>query len=314
MDRQSEAYTNLIGDVNPMISSHMNTLFRNLVSRGKLKELYMFSMVRGTVDNLPELLTIDDIVIDGKYVEGTTPDQFRKAWVNLTSVLTVNRNDRAGLLQVNDVPKAVSTVVRAFLCMSYNDSKEWLSPKVASFVVEFYTYAMEMVLDRLYNLNYEEAVIPKLLLAWHYAELMVSPDEKTDVPSLLTKAAAVFKGNLTAARLEEILKDIVEYKAGRPMNMDTVVDCIKKFGPARMSNINKANLYRFFAVSSTDNTSMLIAMDYPPYLLHQILKIAAGGKHAILSSVYKTRFSKPQVEKVLNQLVVDKALIEGVKR
>lgn len=314
MDRPSENYIPLLRDVNPMVTSHMNTLFKNLVSRDKLNEFYMFSMVRGTVDNLPELLTVDDIVIDGKYLEGTVPPQFKKSWVNLTSALTVNRNDRVGMLQVNDIPKVVSTIVRALLCMSYNDSKEWLSPRTASFVIEYYTMAMEMVMDRLYNLNYEESVIPKLLFAWHYAELLSSPDEKNEVPALLSKAAAVFKGNLSASRLEELLKEIIEFKAGKPMSIDTVVDCIKQFGAARMNNLSKSNLYRYFAVSSADNTAMLIAMDYPPYFLHQILKVAAGGKHAILTTVLKTRFDKRQIENVLDQLVMDKALIEGVKR
>lgn len=314
MDKPSESYVPLIGDINPMITSHMNTFFKNLVSRGKLKDIYMFSMVRGTVDDLPEILTIDDIVIDGKYINGNVPNDLKKPWINLTSALSINKHDRVGLLQVNDVPKAVSTVVRAFLCMSYNDSKEWLSPKAASFVIECYTMAMEMVMDRLYNLNYEESVVPKLLFAWHYAELLSSPDERSEVPALLTKTSHVFKGNLSGARLQELLKEIVEFKKNEPMTIDTVVKCIKEFGPSRMKTINKANLYRYFAISSTDNTAMILAMDYPPYFLHQILKVVAGGKHAILTTVYKNRMDKNYVDKVLNQIIMDKSIIEGVKR
>lgn len=314
MDRPSENYVSVIGDVNPMITSHMNTLFKNLVSRDKLKMLYMFSVLRGTVDDLPELLTIDDVIIDGKYVNANLPSHLQRPWINLTSALTFNRSDRSGLLQVNDVPKAVSSVVRAFLCMSYNDSKEWLTPKASAFIIEFYTMAMETVMDRLYNLNWEEALIPKLLFAWHYAELLSSPDEKSDVPALLTKSSSIFKGNLSGASLQELITSVLEIKAKRQMTIDVVVECIKKLGASRMSKLNKQNIYRYFAVSSADNTSMMISMDYPPYLLHQILKIAAGGKHAILTTVYKNRFDRKYVDKVLDQLVMDKALIEGVKR
>jgi hypothetical protein len=205
-------------------------------------------------------------------------------------------------------------VVRAFLCISYNDSKEWLNPRAASFVVEFYTMAMELVMDRLFNLNYEESVVPKLMFAWHYAELMSSPEEKSDIPALMSKASAVFKGNLAAARLQELLTEVSAFKGGNPMSMDMVVECIKKFGTSRLSNIRKTDLYRYFAISSTDNTSMMIAMDYPPYLLHQILKIVGGSKHAILSTVYKSRFDKKIVDKILDQLVMDRDLIEGVNR
>jgi len=314
MDKTPEGYVQLVSDVNPMISSHMNTLFKNLVQRNKIKEIFMYSMIRGAVDDLPEILTIDDVVIDGKYIDTNVPSELQKCWVNITSSLSINRNDRTGLLQVNDIPKLISSLVRAFLCMSYNDSKEWLSPKAASFVIEYYTMAMEMVMDRLYNLNYEESVVPKLLFAWHYAELMADPKESSEVPTLLTKTSHLFKGNLSGARLQELLKEIVEFKSGRSMNIDTVVDCIKQFGVSRMKNLTKPNLYRYFSVSSADNTAMTIAMDYPPYFLHQILKVAAGGKHAILSTIYKSRFDKKYIEKTLDQIIIDKQLIEGVNR
>lgn len=314
MDRPSDNYMPLIGDINPMISSHMNTLFKNLVSKDKLKELYMFSMIRGTADDLPELLTIDDIIIDGKYVSGNVPKDLQKSWVNLTSSLSINKNDRVGLLQVNDIPKAISTIVRAFLCMSYNDSKEWLTPKAASFLVEYYTMAMEMVMDRLYNLNYEESVVPKLLFAWHYAELLSDPDEKSEIPALLSKTSHLFKGNLSGTSIQDLLSSIVAFKGADPMSIDMVTKCLAQFGAPRMKNISKANIYRYFALSSAENTALTVAMDYPPYLLHQILKVVAGGKHAILSNVYKTRFDKKHVERTLDQIVMDKALIEGVNR
>jgi len=314
MDLSQDRYLSIMANINPMVTSHMNTLFKNLISKDKLKSLYLFSVLRGGVTDLPELLTIDDVTIDGKFVDLTLPDDLQRAWVNLTSVMSFNKQDRAGLLQVNDIPKAVSSTVRAFLCMSYNDSKEWLSPRASVFLIEFYTMAMSLVMDRLFTLDYEESVLPNLLFAWHYAELLSNPDEKSKVPALLTKSTRIFKGNMSGAQIDELISKVLEIKGDEMMSMGMVAKCIKALGTSRMSKIQKSDFYRYFAVASSDNAPMMLAMDYPPYLLHQILKVAGGGKHYIMSSVFKNRFQKRDIMQMLDQIVMDKALIEGVKR
>ncbi len=314
MDLDQSGYTNLLAEVRPMTSSHMNTLFRTIVEKDKLGALFLFSMVKDRNIDIPELLTMDDIVVDGKYLTIPVSANLKKAWVNLTPMLVASKKDRFGIVHVDDMPKLVSSVVRAFLCTSYNDSTEWLPPKISTFVIEFYTMAMSMVLDRLYNLDSEEAVLPKMLFAWYYSELLGPAKDNADFPVLLGKNTKVFKGLMAGQELQDLVARVNEIRDKRPMSLEIIAEVLRLIGPRRMQDLTASNIRRLFSLSAQDNTAMMIAIDYPPYLLHQILRVADGGKHAIMSTVYKNRFNGPYVKKVLDQLVITKQLIDGVKR
>ena len=314
MDMTQDGYVGLLSDVNPMTVSHMNSLYRNLVDADKLSSVLMFSLVKDKKADLPELLTIDDIVVDGKYLQVPVSKELQKTWVNLTPALTITKRDRYGSIYVDDIPKVVSSMVRAFLCTSYNDSTEWLPPKISTFIIEFYTMAMSMVMDRLFNLSWEESFIPKMMFAWHYSALLGPEKDTDDFPVLLSRNAKVFKGAVTGAVLKETIDKVNEIRDGRTMSLEIVAEVLRKMGPRRMENLQASDIRRLFSLSAQDNTAMMIAIDYPPYLVHQILRVAEGGKHAIMSTVFKNRFSGSYVKGVLDQLVITKQLIDGVKR
>lgn len=314
MDLQQSEYVSLLSDVNPMTSSHMNSLYRNFVDAKKLSSVLMFSLVKDKKADLPELLTIDDIVIDGKYLQVPVSKELQKAWINLTPALTITKRDRFGSVYVDDIPKVVSSMVRALLCTSYNDSTEWLPPKISTFVIEFYTMAMSMVMDRLFNLSWEEGFLPKMMFAWHYSVLLGPEKDNEDFPILLSRNAKVFKGAVTGQVLKETIDKVNEIRNGRTMSLEIVAEVLRKMGPRRIENLQASDIRRLFSLSAQDNTAMMIAIDYPPYLVHQILRVAEGGKHAIMSTVFKNRFSAPYVKGVLDQLVITKQLIDGVNR
>jgi hypothetical protein len=262
---------------------------------------------------LPELLTKDDICVDGAQLNLSISSEFKKAWVNLSPTLSISK-DRVGAVHVSDIPKLVSTAVRAFLCMSYNDMDEWLSPKMSVFVIEFYTMTMSHALNRAYNLDFEEDSLVKLLFAWYYAGLLGGTDKRADHPVLLRKLDKVFKGLQSPAVLEEQIARVNEVRDGRDMSIDVICDILRKIGPKRMSKLAGGHIYRLMSISSVDNNALLIGIDYPPYFVHQILRTASGAKHPVLSRVLDTKFNKQQVAKTLEQFVNNVNLFKGVNR
>jgi hypothetical protein len=314
MDLSQEGYIDLLSEVRPMTASPMAEFYRAIVTTNKLSNLLYFSLVNDKHADIPELLTMDDIVVDGKYLETSLPNELKKAWVNLTPVLTAMKRARSGQIFVDDIPKLMSSVVRAYLCTSYNDSAEWLPPKISTFVIEFYTLALSMVIDRLYNLNWEESLLPKLLFAWYYASLLGPAKDDPNMPLLLSRNSKLFKGVQTGEGLENTFAEINRIRGQRPMSLEVVAEVLREIGTRRMEHLQSVDIRRVFALSTQDNTALMIAIDYPPYLVHQILRVADGGKHPILSTIFKNRFSASVVNNVLDQLVLNKQLVEGVNR
>jgi hypothetical protein len=313
-DMEDHGYETLLSNVNTMTFSHMTTMFRNIVDHNKLSSIYLFSYARSLVKDIPELLTIDDVVVDGKFIPSSVTPDLQRAWVNLTPVLTSNKKDRLGSVQIADIPKAVSSVVRAFLCTSYNDSDEWLPPKISAFVIEFYTMAMSSVLIRSFNLDWEEAHLVQLLFAWYYASLLGPNKDNDNEPILLHKNRQLFKGIANTTQLDELFGKINGIRDGRPMSIDIITEVIRSIGPARMKNLKGSDVYRLFSLSTADSTAMMIAVDYPPYFVHQILRTVSGAKHPILSNVLNTRMNKSNVLKTMDLLVRERSIFNGVNR
>lgn len=314
-DLTEYGYANLLQNTNTMTFSHMTTMFRNIVEAGKLSSLYLYSFSRGQVGDIPEMLTIDDVSVDAKFIDATIPPELRKVWVNLTPMVASNKKDRNGPISVSDVPRTVSTIVRAFLCTSYNDSvDEWLSPKISTFVIEFYTMAMSSVLVRTFNLDWEESHLINLLFTWYYASLLGPKTDNDAEPMLLHKNARLFKGISNSDQLATLMADINAVRGTRAMSIEVIIEVIHAMGPARMRSLKSGDMYRMISLASADTTSMMIAIDYPPYFVHQILRTVSGAKHPILSNVVNNRMNKADVLKTLDLLVRDKAIISGVNR
>jgi hypothetical protein len=263
--------------------------------------LFVVSFSKGLVD-VPELLTMEDVVVDGKFVKATLPKELQRPWVNLTPMVSFNKNDRVKSVELADTPRAVSAVVRAFLCASYNDSKEWLTPKLSSFMIEFYTMAMTKIVNRLYNLDFEEAAFVNLLFAWYYATLLGPEGDKQADPIALRRARDIIKGK-SSQWIDEKMKIVNEIRGERDMSIQLIVEVLNKVGPKRMSDLRHSLIYK-----ASGGIAMTIAMDYPPYLLHQILSAASGTKNILLSDILNNRFSRADVIRTLDQIVMTKQI------
>ena len=305
-DRDPSGYASLFINVGNV--THMQQIFKNIIESRKLNNVHLFSFSKGLVD-IPELLTMEDIVVDGKYLPITLPSELKKPWVNLTPMVAANQNDRFKSIELVDAPKAVSAIVRAFLTASYNDSDEWLSPKLSTFLIEFYIYSVGKVFNRMYNLDFGEAGLVSYLFAWYYASLLGPKNDKADDPILLRRNRSIFKV-FDSSQIDNLHKSINDIRENRPMSIDVIIEVINKIGAKRMAKLSRMEFVKAYAISATDNIATIISLDYPPYLMHQILRMESGAKHSIFSDVYNNRFSKLDLLRTLDQLALTKSLYE----
>ena len=308
-DKPSNAYANLFPNIGG--STYMQKVFKNILDGRHMDNLHMFSYSKGDLD-IPELLTIEDIVIDGKYLPFTLPQMLKKPWVNLSSMVGTNSLNRFGSVELVDVPKAISLVVRAFLSASYNDSRDWLPPKISSLLIELYIYSVGKVLGRMFNLDYSELDLVQYVFAWYYANLLGDSRDNPKDPTLLRRNRNLFL-SMGSLEIDDLHSKILTILGDRKMSVEIAIEIISTIGPKRMHGLTYSLFVKSFAVSSMDNISTYIALDYPPYLLHQLLKVESGSKHPIFGEVYKTRFKKPDVARTLDLLVVTKS-IYGISR
>lgn len=295
---QSE-YVYQLKQVRPTVNSPINNMFNNIVSQDKLGAFYYYSFLTKKNLDVPELLTLEDIVVDGKHVPSLNIDSLKTVWVNLNSSLSIDRDTRS--VKVTDSPRCVSSVVRAFLCASYHDSDEWLSPDSAAFVVEFYTMAIANVLERIYQLDEEEVKQVKLLYGWYYASLL-GKVESNGYPVLLNKIDRKIRGLEPATKFQERIDAVLEYLKDEEISTSLIARILSTDGPIRMKSFGPTNIYRFMTVSSADNVGTMISVDYPPYLVWNMMRAMSGAKHPLFTRIIKS-YNRSEIIRNMDKLV-----------
>jgi len=310
-DMDQMAYKYLLSNVSTITHTHMNALYNNIVSRDMLDSMMFFSFTNQLLTDIPELLTIEDVVIDGKYVDLDIPTNLQKPWINLSPCMRNTTNE----FTIVDRPKLVSLVTKAHLCISYNDTqmnREWLPPKISSLIIEFYTMTMAITLSRPFRLDEESTHLIRILFCWYFSSLLGPTTGK--IPDLLHRNRFLFKGAKTDTEIADLYDDILTAAGGEIDSIATITKVLVKIGPSRLSKIQPKDVYKVFSLSMADTPSMMIALDYPPYFVHQLLKLVSGQKHPILSTVLRNRFKKPEVMKTMDLLIRDRALFTGAVR
>ena len=125
--------------------------------------------------SIPEILTVNDITLDGMTVQGA-PAFLQRAWVNLTPILGKKKN-MSDPIYVTDIPRLQQLVIRALLSMSYNDSDRWLDPRLSVFIVESYSMTIAGQLQIAFNLNFDEVRLVQSVFALFYAQRLAGKDE-----------------------------------------------------------------------------------------------------------------------------------------
>ena len=304
--------------VKPTVSTPLVEIYNKAASLGKLNN---FVMVDTTgLPDIPTVLTLEDISIDGKYIAKSMPPAYQKVWVNLTPVLSrrdaYNRN-----LQISNVTRFANLITKGLLCMGYNDSDMWLSPALSVPVIEAYSALFAMHLKGLFNLNnLEEYNFVRTMFAAYMAQMLDDPKAaKEDVPPLLNRCTFLFEGGSMQdlyQRFEQVAETRKKIAPTGEFNVDVICELIRKHGPLRMQKINTRMLYVLMSRSPMDSQNMMFAMDYPPYFVYLLLNNVRGGKNPLFMNLLK--FAGPNMKKRMDRfaddLVANKFIIERISR
>ena len=267
-------------------STPMSKMFQDICSSGKLNN-FTFLNFSQLKDSIPEAISYDEITIDGKVIPGTpVPAQMQKCWINLTPVLSA-KDSYHGSLILTDMAAAASMVVRAALCQTFNDVPGmWLNPKLSAEVIECYASIAGHVCRQTYNLNFEEQKFVETLFATYMAQVLGPEDGDLKIPPLLLRCTFLGSANDIIGRLESInqYREVGGDSVLRPADICKI---IAKAGPPRMSNFLPQNFYRSMSSSSLDSQTMLVAIDYPPYWVYQMLRNVSGYKNPLISTAMR---------------------------
>lgn len=289
----------VIRDIKSFASTPMFELYSRVLLDTKLNHFTLldFSEFGNTV---PELFLLNDFVIDGKFLKSSTPDMFKNAWINMTPILG-KRNPITKQLTVSDIPRLHGLIARAFLTMSYHDTDAWLTPSLNSFIIESYSTSLTMLLQRSYNLNPEEYLFIQILFAAYYAQLLSSNLDNNGtnkIPPLLSRCG--FLGSMSSiVEVFEQVQSLIPHD--RLLTMSDIVNIIIQKGPARMSKLQLIHLYKMFSAGTIETQSMMLALDFPPYWVHQLLKLASGIKNPMLATIFKST----NLKRNLNKFIID---------
>lgn len=310
LDTTQDKYFAIVNNISPIIKTPISECFNSIKDEGVLKQIYFISTLMSKSISVPELLTINDISIYGKTLPYVKQKDLLKSWINISSMLSPPSKSRYADLTVSSANDLMSSVVRACLCMSYTDSKTWLNPKLAAFVIEVYVMMMRSVVDRLYRLDLEESSIIKYAFAYYYAYLLDNTLDKDGVPVLLQKSSLLFKANKES--IEDLNETMLTILNGEQITMNHVVKFIVENGPSRVRTLNKDMLYRATSISSLNNVATWIAIDYPPYLVYLLFLSMSGNKHPIINNLVNNVFDTKYVKQNVEQLLKYKNLYNGV--
>ena len=266
-------------------STPLSKLFQDITDSGKLSEFTFLNLARYDKD-IPEVLALDDIVIDAKYLPATAvPAQLQRCWINITPITSI-KDSYNGSFNITDSAAFASMVVRAAIVESYNDSDLWLNPKLATIVIENYAMTISHVLRQAFTLGYEEEKFVQTLFAAYYAQLLGGNNAPLKVPPMLLRCTFLGAAQDIIGRLESIQ----QYRDDNGEDLlfpIKICNILQQCGPERMKKFVPTMLYRFLSSSSLDSQIMMIAVDYPAYWVFQMLRVASGYKNPIMSNVIK---------------------------
>jgi len=277
---------------------------------GKFSSINFFNF-NGFQESVPEILTNNDITIDGKTIPAAPPE-FQKAWVNISPIVGKRRN-ASDPIYVTDIPRLQQLVIRALLSMSYNDSDRWLDAKLSSFIIESYSMTIASQLQIAFNLNFDEMRVVQAIFALYYAQLLTgsSEDVSTNWPILINRCS--FLGS--QAEISDKLNMIDAYVGtDRKLDINRCIGFIRQNGPPRMANFDSKMFFQMFSRSSVESQAMLYALDYPPYWVYLILKTLSNDKNPILAVTFRVTDLKKKAMLFASDLKTSRTFIPEINR
>lgn len=287
-------------------------IFQQIVASGKLSS-FLFLDFSNFNDSIPEALTLNEMTIDGRYIQGNDIPELKKIWVNLTPYLG-KRMSASSPIVINDTPSLFNLVTRGALSISYNDSDSWLTNKLSAFIIETYSMTITTLVKRQYDLDIVEAMFVQTLFATYCAQMLGAHDAPLKVPPLLYQCPFLGSVAEITERLE-IINHLRENNGESVMTPFDICMIIAKSNIVpRMHQFNKQKLNVFFSTGSGDSQSMMIALDYLPYWVYQLIKNISGGKNPVLSTIFKIQKMREKVLQFCQELVKSNTFIDRIDR
>ncbi len=294
------------------IKSTFSDIYQRVVEDNRLN-LFTFADCAASHDQVPELLTLNDITVDGRYISKNIPTEYQNIWVNLSPILG-KRDAYNSSMQVTDTPRLCALVSRGVMCASYNDSDGWLTPNLCVFIIETYSAMIGAHLRSLYNLTPDEYFLVTTLIAAYYAQLLGTNDSPLETPPLLYRCSFLGNGAQVAERLNVFRDERAKMNNGWKLSLDIVCKLLATNGPSRMKTVTSKQLYVTMSRGSIDSQAMLIALDYPPYWVYQLLANAQGSKNPNITNLIKFTDMKRKIIQFSNELVASKLFIDRINR
>jgi hypothetical protein len=301
-----------LNDIKIFSTTAASTIFTDIKDANKGSSFLFYNIGRTT--DVPTVLTVNDLTVDGAYIpKVSVPDKLKKCWVNLTPIIS-QKDSYNGRINVTDVTELSHLIMRGALTMSYHSSDTmWLPPNLAVYVIEFYSGVITNTVGQVYNLNYDERLYVQTLFAAYYAQCLGGSNSPLDLPPLLMRCQFLGSGTDIQSRMMSI-KDSREDNGKDWLYPAKVCDLISKHGPPRMKKFSAVQLYRYISATAIDSQVMLLAIDFPPYWVFQMLKVAYGYKNPVMNNMLRLSGTKTKLQEFAKNICDSGIIVKKVQR
>lgn len=289
----------------------ISLIYEHLKVKGKLEQLFVPAHYGNVQDSVPEILTtaftFDTAQLPDAGALSTLPEYRNKVLLNLSQLVKLQAQGR---VMVSDINEVMSLFVRGFLVMSYFDNDNWLSPQLLAYVVKSYSMTVSYAISRsrLLNLTLPEQMTVAAILALYFCQKVQSPKDSLTHPPLFNRCT--FLGD------QKKLADIADSMAtvsSQGLNMTLVCELMREHGPDRMKEFDPRMLNLAIINQGTSQIDMLLAAEYPPYWIHQILSALSGIKTPLANQL-KTLRLYDEGKKFAFELNSSKMFVDNVQR
>ena len=187
--------------------------------------------------------------------------------------------------------------------MSYNDSDDWLSATLQETILDAYSYVLTLPIKMMFNIDLEQDKLLRTFLAAYFAQLLQSPKDPKEIPTILFRCRWLG----TPREITDRLEPTTEYRrklakdAGLAdvdeLTLDIVCKLIAKYGPDRMNAFSATNFVRYMSRSAMDRNATIMSLYYPPYFVYMLLASLHGMKNPIFANLLKFSDTKRKLIK-----------------
>ena len=269
-------------------TSPTNTIFAHLLAEGLMDE---FALIDTTLSSqsTPELLTITDITVDMKQcatasmVFASLKEYRNKVIVNIAPLL---QRTREGIIRLTDVNELHNQIVRGALVSSYYNTtgSMWLNPNLLKYICQTYSMCISSNLQRIYQLDLPSQMTIATALTWFMMHRM------TDDADELTSQCDYLGSKLQIRQTLEMFKETIDDP--HTFSLTKLANLIAVCGPDHMKGFNRDILIRAVARHGSSHICMCMALEYPPYWVHQLLYALSGNKVALNVILQKNKLLK----------------------